>query len=96
MRISQYLFDPHRAQFCGELHPIRIYVAKHVELPAADRVALHEQEGRALHDRFHAERAGEPFGEGGLAGAEIAVEREHLAALECGGDLRGERVHLFF
>jgi len=96
VRVSEYLLHSHRAQFGGELHPVRIYVAEHVECPPADRVALHEQEGGACYHSFDPKRFCEAFGEGGLAGAEIAVEREHLAALECGGDLRGERVHLFF
>ena len=52
---------------------------------------LHDAEGRARDASADAERRGQPLGEGGLAGAEIALEANDIARLQLGGEASRQR-----
>ena len=49
-----------------------------IDRAGARRVAVHQPVGRARHRLSHAERWQQPLREGGLAGAQFAVERDEI------------------
>ena len=69
--------------------------AVHVDVDQLDaergRVAAHQGEGGAGHRLAHAHGPSQALGEGRLAGAEIAVEEQHVARQQGAGDGGGRR-----